>query len=128
MTRVCTAPRLAVVAEDVRDLQRLSGHARLGGRLELQILQWAFDLVQEMSRDLAIAGGVLELLVPQQYLDDADVLVVLEQVGGKSVAQRMQRNRLIDLGRSTCLVKDPVELTGREWVERVLSRKYPAPR
>ncbi len=73
-----------VGAEDIRDLQ--GRHAcGLGGRPDLQVLQWAFHLAQEFGRDLAIAGGVLELLVPQKHLDDANILVVLEQVCGESV-------------------------------------------
>jgi hypothetical protein len=43
--------------------------------------------VQELGRHLAVAGGVLELFVPQEHLDDTNILVVLEQVCGKGVAQ-----------------------------------------
>ena len=61
----CAAPVRPVGAEDIRDLQGGARHARgLSGRLDLQVLQWSFHLAQELGRDLAIAGGVLELLVP----------------------------------------------------------------
>ena len=86
-----STPSRAVVAEDVRDLERLAGHARdSGGRLEFQILQWALHLTQQRGRDLTIAGGVLELLMPQEHLDHADVLVALEQMRRERMAQRMQ--------------------------------------
>ena len=35
--------------------------------------------------DLGIERGRLELAVPEQHLDDADVDVLLEQVGGETV-------------------------------------------
>ena len=62
------------------------------GGLDRQILQWAFHLVQGLGGDVAVACGGLELLVPQQHLDHADVDLVLQQVGGKGVAQGMQRH------------------------------------
>ena len=34
---------------------------------------------------LGIQGGGLQLLVPEQHLDDADVLPVLEQIRGEAV-------------------------------------------
>ena len=42
--------------------------------------------MQKLGRDLAIAGGVLELHMPQEYLDDSDILVMLEQVGGEGMS------------------------------------------
>ena len=54
-------PSRPVSAEDIRDLQGGARHERgLGGRLDLQVLQWAFHLAQEFGRDLAIAGCVLQ--------------------------------------------------------------------
>jgi len=107
-------PSRPVSAEDIRDLQGEASHARgLAGCLDLQVLQWAFHLMQELGRDLAIAGGVLELLVAQQHLDNADILVVLEQVGGEGVAQRMQRDGLVDPGGLACPMQGAIELAGR---------------
>ena len=54
-------PSRPVSAEDIRDLQGGASHERgLGGRFDLQVLQWAFHLAQEFGRDLAIAGCVLQ--------------------------------------------------------------------
>jgi hypothetical protein len=36
---------------------------------------------------MAVAGRVLDLFVPEQHLDGADVLVMLQEVGGKGVAK-----------------------------------------
>ena len=75
-----------VGAEDIRDLQGGARHARgLYGRPDLEVLQWAFHFAQELGRNLAIAGGGLELFVSQKHLDDANILVVLEQVRSKSM-------------------------------------------
>jgi hypothetical protein len=66
-----------VGSEDIRDLQGRARHALgLSRRLEFQILQWAFNLMQELGRNMAIAGGILEALVTQEHLDDTDILVV----------------------------------------------------
>jgi hypothetical protein len=53
--------------------------------LDLQILQRAFHLMQELGCNLAIAGGVLDLHVPQEHLNDPDILVMFEQVGGEGM-------------------------------------------
>lgn len=85
---VLAAPRGSVIAEDIRHLQGRPDHVRrLAGRMDSQILQWPFHLVQEPGRDLAVAGRVLELFVAQKYLDHADILMLLEQVGGKGMPQ-----------------------------------------
>ena len=91
MTGVGFTPSRAVGAEDIRDLQGGASHRRrLSRRGERQILQGAFHLASERGGDVAIAGGVLDLLMSQEHWDDADVLVVLEPVGVKGVTQRMQ--------------------------------------
>jgi hypothetical protein len=50
-----------------------------------QRLQWTDDLAQDIGGDLGIQGGGLELLVPQQYLDDTDIHLLFQQVGGIAV-------------------------------------------
>ncbi len=84
MSCVVLPPRRPVVAEDVRDLPRRPAHGRGSVQgLRIQILQGAFDLAQQTRCHLAVAGGILELFVAEQDLDDADILVVLEQVCGE---------------------------------------------
>ena len=72
--------RLAVVAEDVRDLD--AGH----DALEVQILERSLDLAQQVRGDVAVAHGVGDLLVTQQHLNDPDIFVALEQVSGEGMA------------------------------------------
>ncbi len=82
-----TTPSRPVGGEDIRDLQRLPRHGcGLGGRLQPQIVQWAFDLAQCPGGDLAIERGRLELLVSEQHLDHTDVYLVLQKMGCKAVA------------------------------------------
>lgn len=41
------------------------------------------------------AREIVELLVTEQHLDDADILLLLEQVCGEAVAERVHRNALV---------------------------------
>ena len=78
LSDVATSPRGPVVAEDIRHLQRQRRHQRRSDRcVERQILQRAFHLAQEVGGNLAVACGILEFLVAEQHLDDANVLVML---------------------------------------------------
>ena len=71
---------------------------------------------------------VLSLAWPKQHLDHPDVDLLLQQVGGKAVAERVERNPLVDPGRILGAVEDPAQLAGGQRVDRVLARKQPAPR
>jgi hypothetical protein len=57
-----------------------------------QVLERADDLAQQISRDLGIERCRLQLLMPKQYLNDANIDLLFEQVGGEAVS-------LISLGR-----------------------------
>ena len=54
-----------------------------------------------------IARRRIELVVPQQSLDDSDIGAALEQMGGEAVAQRMQAHALFDPGRRGRFMKQP---------------------
>ncbi len=87
MPGILTTPRGAMVAENIRNLQGRPCHGNdLARRLDIEILQGALHRAQEVRRDLAVTCGVLDLLVSEQYLDDADVLVVLQEVSSKCMA------------------------------------------
>ena len=64
--------------------------------------------------DLRVERGRLELAVPEQDLDDADVDVLLEQVGGKAMPQRVRADALADPGRFGSLMNGTVELPRRD--------------
>ena len=74
----------------------------------------------------AYSAVVSSLLVPEQDLDHADIHLLLQQMGGKAVAQGVHRHPLVDLGRSRRGMYRTVELAGAQRVDRVLSRKQPA--
>ncbi len=59
-----------------------------GGR-QLQMLQRALDRVQGGAGDLGVARGGVELGMPEQHLDHADVDLLFQEMGGKAVPERM---------------------------------------
>jgi hypothetical protein len=61
--------------------------------------------------------------VPEQHLDHSDVDVLLEQMGGKAVPQRVERYALVDLGHVGCGMAGTVELARGERVHPALSGK-----
>src|ERR1700758_3437005 len=77
------------------------------------------------GRDLGVEGGVVQLRVPKQDLDDADIDTVFEKMGGETVAQRVRSNPLCDLRRLCRLDDDAMELPGADRLHGVLSRKQP---
>ena len=52
--------------------------------------------------------------------------ISFEQMGRKTVAQRMQRHRLLDAGRVSRLVKQTIELPGRHRPSGLAAREQPA--
>jgi len=64
--------------------------------------------------------------VSEESLDDSDIGPTFEQMGRKTMAQRMQRHRLLDAGRVSCLVKQTIELPGCHWLSWLAAREQPA--
>ena len=112
MAGVGSPPRRPVVAEDIRDLQRWTGHDRsavtpsagpfrlfLGFlRRPRQPVERALDAGDHAGGDARVARRRVQFVVTQERLDDSDIGVALKQVGRKAVAQRMQRHALLDPG------------------------------
>ena len=74
-----------VGAEDIRDLQGGALHARLRcGRGTW--LQWTDHLAQDLGGNVSVEGCRLKLLVTEQNLNNADIHLLLKEVGGKTVA------------------------------------------
>jgi hypothetical protein len=48
--------------------------------------------------------------VSEQNLDDADIGLLLQKVGGKAVTQRMNADALGDAGTPRCQANDPMQL------------------
>ncbi len=114
MAGIGLPPRRSMAAENIRDLQRRARHARggLGGRRVLglvlfdhqrsEVIQRAHDLADRVGSDVGIKRRGLKLGVSKQDLDDANIDVLLEQVGCKAVAQGVRRHALGDLGDVCC--------------------------
>src|SRR5215204_3989848 len=88
-------------------------------------IERAHDHADGVGGDTRIERGGLELGVPEQGLDHADVDVLLQQVGREAVAQRVRRDPLGDPGPVSGSMDGPVELTRGERVHPVLSGKEP---
>ncbi len=52
------------------------------------MLQRALDSADGLGGDLAIERGVVELLVAEQHLDDADVDLLFQEMGGEALPLR----------------------------------------
>jgi hypothetical protein len=83
MADIGPAPCRAVVAEDVRDLQRWTQHEELrsGRRLGLRqrdAVEWAHDLPDGLGGDACVERRGIELGVAEQHLDHPDIDVLLE--------------------------------------------------
>ena len=79
-----------------------------------------------LDGDAGVERGRIELLVPEQHLDHADIDLLLEQMGGEAVPQRVQGDALVDRGRLSRGVAGAVELARGERLHRVAARKQPA--
>src|SRR5712692_8108804 len=98
-----------------------------GGRIPRdEMFERAGDLAERLEGDARIKRGGIELLVPEEHLDHADVSLLLQQMRGEAVPQRVQRDGLVDLGHLRGGMAGPVELPRRERVDRVLPGKQPA--
>ena len=54
------------------------------------MLERARDLAERLEGDAGIERGRVELLVAEQHLDNADVDLLLEQMRGEAVPERVQ--------------------------------------
>src|SRR3954464_15614385 len=84
-------------------------------------IERAHDRADGVGSDPRIERRGLELGVPEQHLDHADVDVLLQQVSGEAVAQRVRRDPLGDPGPVGGGMDRPIELTRGERVELHLS-------
>ena len=115
------SPSGPVAAEDIRHLKRKPSH---GFSLErLQGLDRTDHLPQNIGGHLGIQRRGLQLLVPEQHLDNPNILLLLLQMGGKAVPQRMHRHPLVYPRRLCSGMNSPVELTRTEWVDRLQAWK-----
>src|SRR5271165_5276959 len=83
-----------------------------GGRLHLaqQEVERAGHLADRLDGDARVERRRVELLVSEQNLDDPDIGLLLQEMGGKAVPQRMNTDTLGNAGPCRCHADEPVEL------------------
>src|SRR5262249_15402411 len=97
-TTIGMAPRGPVAAEDVRDLESWPGHAGPLRRWSdysfwyqrREPVQRAHDFANDVGGHLGVARRSVELGMAEQDLNHANVDVLLQQMGGEAVAQRVR--------------------------------------
>ena len=91
-----------------------------------QPIERAGDRAQHVGGDVRVARRRLQLGVPEQHLDHAHVDVVLQQVRGKAVPQRVRRHPGAQARRFRRHVANAVELPCRDRQQRIAVREQPA--
>src|ERR1019366_7037666 len=102
-----------------------AGGRDLSGAELAELVERACHGADRSGRDLGVEGGIVQLRVPEQDLDDADINAVLKEMSSKAVAQRVRSDPLGDLRGLCRLDDDAMELPGADWLHGVLSRKQP---
>src|ERR1700741_3144012 len=85
--------KISATSKAGRDTRGSAGRPDLL-ELERDVLQRAHDFADRLGGDAGIERGGVELGVTEQHLDDADIDVLLEQVGGEAMPQGVQRDAL----------------------------------
>src|SRR5499433_4237707 len=81
----------------------------LSGHLQQEV-ERARHLADRADGDAGVERGRVELIVPEQDLDDPDIGLLLQQMGGKAVPQCMNPNTLGNAGTCRCQADEPVQL------------------
>ena len=118
MTRVCSTPSTAMGAEDIRDLQYWTRHGGLCRSAfallalgPVQVIQWAVYCCDHTGGHAGIARCCRQLSMPEQRLYDPDIDATFQQMGRKTVPQRMQGDWLGDPGFPGGLFEQPRDLS-----------------
>src|SRR6516165_1863577 len=99
------------------------GNSRaLAGHLQ-QNIERAGHLAERVDGDAGIESRRIELLVSEQNLDDADIGLLLQEVGGKAVTQRMNADALGDAGTPGCQANDPMQLARTRMLPAVAGKQ-----
>src|SRR5215467_11830164 len=121
MPGIGLAPGGAMAMEDVSYLQFLAAHGRRLHSGSRPPFRWWREPVERAGHgadrgvgDTGITGRGVELGVAEQHLDDADVGILFQEMGGEAMPQCMRRDPLLDPGGLGGGVDGAVELTGRE--------------
>src|SRR5215468_2271066 len=93
------------------------------GHLQQEV-ERARHLADRADGDAGVERRRVELLVPEQHLDDPDIGLLLQEVGGKAVPQCMNTDALGDAGARRRQANEPMKLA-RTHVLPAVARKQP---
>jgi len=65
---------------------------------KVSIVQWALDGHSSALKDVGIDHGGAEVLVTEEFLDGANVIPILEEVGGEGVAEGVATDAFLNAG------------------------------
>src|SRR5208337_2118001 len=91
-----------------------------------QHVERALDGGDHAGGDARVACCRVQFLMTEKSLDNADISSTLQQMGRKTMAQRMQRHRLLDAGRVSRLVKQTTEMPGGHRLSRLAAGEQKA--
>src|SRR5262245_59136312 len=94
--------------------------------LEGDVLERAHDVLDRLGGHPRIERGRVELGVTEQDLDHPDIDVLLQQMGGEAVAERVWRHILLDPGRLCGGTAGAIELACGHRLGRIAAGKQPA--
>src|SRR5277367_3045137 len=98
---------------------RLGGAYRRDlGQVQTEPLQRTRHVADRVDGDARIERGRFELGVSEQNLDDPDIDVLFEQMGGEAVAQRVRRHAFGDSRRPRRRGNGATEPPRRHWIDR----------
>ena len=89
---------------------------------EVEFVGGADDAVGAAVEDVGVDHGRLDVAVAEEFLDGADVVSVLEEVGGEGVAQGVTGGGLGDARGSDGLFHGPLNHGRMEVVAATLSK------
>src|SRR6201993_3415705 len=105
----------------------LKAHGRDNGRASAghlpQKVERAGHLADRADGDAGVERRRVEFLVPEQNLDDANVGLLLQEMGGEAVPQRMNADTLGDAGTPRCQANDPMQLTRARMLPAVTGKQ-----
>src|SRR5215471_15060288 len=99
-------------------------NGRASARHFYQEVERACYLAERADGDAGVERRRIELLVPEQHLDDADIGLLFQEMGGKAVPQRVNTDTFGNAGTPCCQANDPVELARTRMLIAV-ARKQP---
>jgi hypothetical protein len=92
---------------------------------KVQIFDRVGNLLQMLRRQVQISGRGLEIFVPEQHLDGAQVGACLEQMRGPAVTQRVRSDALADAGATRCFDYDvPYRLVGDRLLDQARGARW----